>query len=256
MRILVTRPAEDARRQAEQLKTLGHTPLIFPLLEIVFPRLTPLELDGVQGLIVTSRNGLRGLQANDAFENAKGLPVYCNGEGTAELAAELGFTRVISGEGRASDLVPVICHSARPEDGALLYLTGQYLAYDLETPLIEAGFLVPRVICYEAHELHPGRAAKLAEIFRGREIHGIILMSPRTAGIFSRIIRRFEVEEEARAITCYCYSEAIAKSLEEIDGLTIAISSHPKEADLMRLIGAASFRDEALADLEQALGKR
>jgi hypothetical protein len=38
--------------------------------------------------------------------------------------------------------------------------------------------------------------------------------------------------------------------------LTIAISSHPKEADLMKLIGAASFQDETLADLEQALGKR
>jgi uroporphyrinogen-III synthase len=256
MRILVTRPAEDATRQAGQLRALGHNPLIFPLLEIAFPRLTPLELDGVQGLIVTSRNGLRGLQANDSFEAAKNLPLYCVGEGTGELAAEMGFARINSGDGRASDLVPVIRHAAHPGDGALLYLTGQHLAFDLETPLIEAGFLVPRVICYEAQELHPGRAAKLAEILRKRGIDGIILMSPRTAGIFSRIIRRFEVEEEARAITCYCYSEAIAKSLEEIDGLTIAISSHPKEADLMKLIGAASFQDETLADLEQALGKR
>jgi uroporphyrinogen-III synthase len=256
MRILVTRPAEDAKRQADQLRALGHSPIILPLLEVAFPRLTPLALDGVQGIIVTSRNGLRGLQANDAFEDTKTLPLYCVGEGTAELAAELGFVRVITGGGRASELVPVIRHAARPGDGALLYMTGQHLAYDLETPLKQAGFLVPRVICYEAHELHPSRAAKLAEMVRQREIQAIILMSPRMAGIFARIIRRFEVEEEARAITCYCYSEAIANSLEDINGLTIAISSHPKEAELMRLIGATSFREDALADLEQALGKR
>lgn len=256
MRILVTRPAEDAGRQAERLRALGHTPVVFPLLEVVFPRLTPLKLDGVQALIVTSRNGLRGLQTNASFEVAKRLPVYCVGEGTAELATDMGFTRVITGAGRASDLLPVIQHAARPEDGALLYLTGQHLAYDLETPLKQAGFLLPRVICYEARELHPNRAAKLAEIFRKREIHGIILMSPRTAGVFLRIIKRFELEEEARAITCYCYSDAIAKPLEEIDGLTIAISSHPKEAELMGLIGSASFHSDALADLEQALGKR
>lgn len=256
MRILVTRPVEDAGRQAERLRALGHVPVVFPLLEIVFPRLTPLRLDGVQGLIVTSRNGLRGLQTNESFGAAKGLPVYCVGEGTAELAAQMGFTRTVTGAGRASDLLPAIRHAARPEDGALLYLTGEHLAYDLETPLKQAGFLVPRVICYEARELHPSRAGKLAEILRKREIHGIILMSPRMAGIFLHIIRCFELEEEARAITCYCYSDAIAKSLAEIDGLTIAISSHPKEADLMRLIGSASFHDEALADLEQALGKR
>lgn len=256
MRILVTRPAEDAKRQADQLRALGHTPIILPLLEVTFPRLTALALDGVQGIIVTSRNGLRGLQTNDAFERSKLLPLYCVGEGTAELATELGFVRVISGDGRAADLVPIVLHVARPEDGALLYVTGNHLAFDLETPLKQGGFLVPRVICYEAHELHPGRAAKLADMLRQREIQGIILMSPRGAGIFARIIRRFEVEEEARAITCYCYSEAIAKSLEDISGLTIAISSHPKEAELMRLIGAESFRSDALADLEQALGKR
>lgn len=256
MRILVTRPVEDACRQAERLRSLGHTPVVFPLLEIVFPRMTPLRLDGVQGLIVTSRNGLRGLQANESFEAAKRLPVFCVGEGTAELAAKMGFTRTVTGAGRASDLLPVICHTARPDDGALLYLTGQHLAFDLETPLKQAGFLVPRVICYEARELHPGRETKFAEILRNQKIHGIILMSPRMAGIFLRIIRRFELEEEARAIMCYCYSDAIAKSLEQIDGLTIAVSSHPKEADLMRLIGSASFHDEALADLEEALGKR
>ncbi|MBX2806407.1 MAG: uroporphyrinogen-III synthase [Hyphomicrobiales bacterium] len=256
MRILVTRPPEDAERQAEQLRALGHTPLIYPLLEIVFPKLTPLELSGVQGVIVTSRNGLRGLQANQSFERAKALPLYCVGEGTAELAAALGFTRVISGQGRARDLVPVICHAARPGDGALLYLTGQHLAFDLETPLIDAGFFVPRVICYEARELLPHHAERLAEILRQREINGIILMSPRTASIFARIIKCFKVEEEARAITCYCYSEAIAKSLEEIDGLTIAISSHPKETELTKLIGAASIQETALAELERALGKR
>lgn len=256
MRLLVTRPAEDAQRQAMQLKRLGHTPLMLPLLEMIYPPLTQLNLKGVQALIVTSRNALRGLSANGAFEAAKLLPLYCVGEGTAELAAQIGFSRVVSGDGRASSLVPLISHALRPADGALLYLTGQHLAFDLETPLIKAGFLVPRVICYEARELHPGRARALAEMLRGREVDGIILMSPRTASIFARVIKRFEVEEEARAITCYCYSEAIAKPLGDLDGLTIAISSHPKEADLMKLIGAASFQSEALADLEQALGKR
>ncbi len=256
MRLLITRPLDDAARQAEQLRVLGHTPLIFPLLEIVYADLTPLRLQDVQALIVTSRNALRGLSRNGAFETAKSLPVYCVGESTGELARDFGFARVISGEGRAGDLVAAILHSAKPEDGALLYLTGKHLAFDLETPLVEAGFFVPRAICYEARELHPGRAAALAEMIRGREIDGAVLMSPRTAQIFAQIIKRFDLMREAGAITCYCYSEAIARPLEGLYGLTIAISSHPKEADMLKLIGPAPFQSETLAELEQALGKR
>lgn len=255
MRILVTRPLEDAKRQADQLRALGHKPIIFPLLEVIFHQLAPLALDGVQGIIVTSRNGLRALQFNDAIENARKLPLFCVGEGTAALATEFGFERVISGDGRASDLLPIILSSARPENGALLYVTGHHIAFDLEAPLKQAGFLVPHVVCYEANELHPVRAANLADMVRRGEVKGIILMSPRTAAIFARIIKRFDIEREARAITCYCYSEAIAKSLEDINGLTIAISSHPREEDLMRRIGAASLHD-ALAELEHVLGKR
>lgn len=256
MRLLITRPIEDAKRQAEQIKALGHEPLIFPLINIVFAELTPIQLSGVQAFIATSRNAVRGLSFNGSFLAAKALPIYCVGDGTGEFAREAGFERVITGPGRASDLIAVITHSANPDDGALVYLTGQHLAFDLESPLIEAGFLVPRVICYEAQELHPGQIAHIAGIIRKAQIDGIILMSPRTAAIFARIIKRFDLIREARSITCYCYSEAIAQSLEDIDGLTIAVASHPRERDLLGLIAPARFSSEALADLEQALGKR
>jgi uroporphyrinogen-III synthase len=256
MRLLVTRPSKDAKRQAKQLEELGHTALICPLLDIVYTKLTPLQLDGVQALIATSRNALRGLSQNGSFEAARKLPLYCVGEGTADFAQELGFPRIMTGQGHASDLVPLIIHSTKADAGALIYLTGEHLAFDLETPLKKAGFFIPRVICYEAQEIHPNRAAGLADVIRRGDLHGVILMSPRTAAIFARIIKRFDLGREARSITCYCYSDAIAKTLEEIDGLTIEAVSHPKETELFKLIGPAAFHNEALADLEQTLGKR
>lgn len=254
MRIVVTRSTADARGQAAWLKALGHTPLIHPLLDVVYCDLTPFNLSGVQALIATSRNALRGLRRNAAFEAAKALPIYCVGEGTAELARELGFERVHIGEGAAKHLLPLIAGTARPRDGALLYLTGKHLAFDLEGPLKALGFSVPRIILYEAREIGAAAQKKLANEIRAG-VDGVILMSLRTASIFAQLLKKLKLEGEDAAITCYCYSEAIAEPLREIAGLTIAVSSRPTETDLAELIGPAPFRSGALTDLKEVLGK-
>lgn len=255
MKLLITRPAEDAKRQAVPFEALGHEVVIRPLMEVVFSRLTPLRLQGVHGLIATSRNALRGLARNGAFEAAKRLPTFCVGESTAKFARELGFVHVVAGEGAAKDLIPLITYSTAPDAGALLYITGQHLAFDLEKPLKAKGFAVPRVIIYEAREADKSAMIAFAEAVRAG-VEGILLMSPRTATICVNTIKQFKLEREAATATCYCYSGAVARPLREIDGMTIAIACSPTEADLMELIGPAAFQGKALADLKEALGKR
>ncbi|NJM35792.1 MAG: uroporphyrinogen-III synthase [Rhodomicrobium sp.] len=254
MRIIVTRSTADARAQATRLKALGHEPLVHPLLDIVFPELSRINFAGIQGLIVTSRNALRGLRRNTAFAEAQRLPVFCVGEATADLAREYGFAKVVAGEGTAKELVPLIVQSAEPEAGPLLYVTGQHLAFNLEAPLKKNGFTVPRIIVYEARPPSDDAARRLADALR-EGVPAVILMSPRTAEIFAGIIKRFKLEGEAAAITCYCISDAVAEPLRDIAGLTVAVSSNPTEADLMELIGPAPFQSRALADLKEVLGK-
>lgn len=254
MRLIVTRPAEDAERQAAQIRALGHEPLIRPLMEVFFEPLTPLQLDGVQALIATSRNALRSLSRNGAFEDALGLPVYCVGDSTADYARELGFSEVFSAEGTAKALVPMIVHALDPDAGSLLYLTGHLLAFDLETPLKSSGFLVPRVILYETRESGAASAIQFAEAL-AEGVDGVVLMSPRTSTIFVGLVKKFNLDREAGAITCYCYSDAIAGPLRGINGLTVQVSSHPTEADLMELIGPAPLQIAAMADLKEVLGK-
>ena len=255
MKLLITRPAEDAKRQAVPFEALGHEVVIRPLMEVVFPRLTPLRLQGVQGLIATSRNALRGLARNGTFEAAKCLPTFCVGEATASFARELGFTHVVAGKGAAKDLIPLITYSTVPEAGALLYITGQHLAFDLEKPLKTKGYAVPRVIVYEAREADKNTMTAFADSLR-QGTEGIVLMSPRTSEICVKAIKQFKLEREAATATCYCYSGAVARPMREIDGMSIAIACSPTEADLLELIGPAAFQGKALADLKEALGKR
>lgn len=254
MKLLVTRPAEDAKRQAVPFQELGHEVIIRPLMEVAFPRLTPLRLQGVQGLIATSRNALRGLARNGCFDAAKRLPIVCVGDATASFARELGFVQVLAGKGAAKDLIPLITYSKVPDGGALLYITGQHLAFDLEKPLKARGFAVPRVIIYEANEADKAGMTAFAEALRAG-VEGVVLMSPRTATICVKAINQFKLGREATAPTWYCYSSAVARPLREIDGMTIAIACSPTEPDLLELIGPAAFQSKALADLKEALGK-
>jgi len=236
MRLLVTRPEEDAGRLAEALRALGHQPVLLPLLEIVFPQRPPLNLSGVQALIATSRNALRGLSGNAAFAAARRLPLYAVGGATAELGEELGFAPIRTGAGTARDLVPLIAETARPESGALLYLTGEHIAFDLAEMLTALRFTIRREIVYTAQEAEDAAPALAAHIRAG--LDGIVLMSPRTAQSFAALLSAADTAG-ASGLTCYCYSSAVAKPLENFAGLRLCVASRPAEADLLSLIGGS-----------------
>jgi uroporphyrinogen-III synthase len=235
MRLLITRPEEDGSRLAERLAALGHEPVLLPLIEIVYSDVPPLPLGGVQALIATSRNALRGLARNGVFGAAKRLPVYCVGEATAALADELGFRDIRIGEGTARDLAPLIARTARPDAGALLYLTGDHIAFDLAGVLSALRFTIRRIVLYRAVE-NPDSAPALAAYLSNAPA-GVVLMSPRTAEIFAGLLSTID-QSAIRDVTCYCYSPAVAKPLEDFKGLHLLIAARPAEADLFSLIGS------------------
>ena len=93
MKILVTRPEIDQQQTIKALETLGLEGIASPVMEIV-PLPFSLPDDIWQALVVTSRNGLR-MVAGDQLERLKGLPLYCVGNRTADLAHALGFAKIV-----------------------------------------------------------------------------------------------------------------------------------------------------------------
>ena len=67
MRLLVTRPEPDALKLRAALEERGHEATVEPLLQVSFDDADPIDLDGVQALIATSRNGLRALKSHPAL---------------------------------------------------------------------------------------------------------------------------------------------------------------------------------------------
>ncbi|ODS03449.1 hypothetical protein AUC71_09720 [Methyloceanibacter marginalis] len=83
MRVLVTRPEPDARQEADALRARGYEPVLAPLLDIEFLKGVPLDLDGVQAVVITSRNALRALADHPQREAVAALPLFAVGEATA-----------------------------------------------------------------------------------------------------------------------------------------------------------------------------
>jgi uroporphyrinogen-III synthase len=239
MRIVVTRPAEDAEAMAAALSRRGHDVHIHPLLEVVFRPLSYSQFYAVSALIVTSRNALRSLAASETLSEARACPVYCVGEATAGYAMHLGFSDVRTGPGTAKGLADYILQMPKRErQGVFLYLTGEHLAFDLQAELKAHGVSVGRAIAYETREMPEAATRQLVEKLN-EGVDGVILMSPHTASVFARILKQAKVPKANSPLTCYCLSKAVAAPLQQIVNIAIRIAPKPTEADLLALTDEA-----------------
>jgi len=243
MRLLVTRPEPDALRLKAALEAHGHEATVEPLLRVSLDGADPIDLDGVQALIATSRNGLRALKAHPARMQARKLPLFAVGKATAAEARALGFETVVTGAGSARELVQHIVAVADPAAGLVLHLAGDRLAVDLKGELEAHGFRVLQPVVYRllpATELSEDTVEQLAM----GEIEGVILMSPRTAAVYAALMRRQGLAAAARGLTHFCLSAPVARGLEPLGAVPTAVAEAPNLEEVLALIDETHAKSE------------
>jgi len=241
MRLLVTRPEPDALRLRAALEERGHEATVEPLLAVSYAGADPIELEGVQALIATSRNALRALKSHPLRGEARRLPLFAVGRATAAEARTLGFGVVVTGAGTAEELVAHIVSVVDPAAGLLLHLAGDTLAGDLAGELEAHGFRVARAVVYRmepAQALSEDTVAQLAE----GEIDGVILMSPRTATIYAGLMRRQGLLGAAGRLVHFCLSPAVARRLAPLGEVRAEIASSPRLEEVLALIDRTAAR--------------
>ena len=144
MRIIVTRPADQAAPLAHRLQELGHEVVLCPLIRSEALGDEPLDLSGYDWVVVTSSNG-----ASELARRARGeLPaVAAIGPGTAESLRERGIEpalvpRVSTQEGLLAEL----------PRGVRVVLVAAEGARRLLVDELDAGFIA----VYRTMELEPG----------------------------------------------------------------------------------------------------
>jgi uroporphyrinogen-III synthase len=232
MRVLVTRPLEDAIDTAAELAVRGHEAVVAPLLEIRFRERATIPSDGAQAILATSSNGVRAISR---VCGRRDLPVFAVGARTAAIAANLGYADVRSANGDARALEEAVSLWAEPKRGALLHPTASARPGKLAIDLTGKGFEVRTIALYRA--IHVNRLpAQAHDAMRGRLLDALLLFSPRTAQTFAACVGAAHLAEECAYLDACCISEAAAEPLGALRFRDIRWASRPDQASLLALL--------------------
>ncbi len=255
MSIWITRPKVDGIALKARLSQLGISAFAEPLSEIEYSDFDIAVLTDAAGLIVTSRNGLKGFASavnlsadcsdlKAVIETLKGRPLFAVGKATAEMAEELGFKDIRIGGGRAETLVEMVLKEAENSERSgrqnFYHLRGEKIAFDLEAALKERGaqdldlHLMP-VHCYKLSEAQI-LPSDLIERLTKKQINTVVLMSPRTTRIYIRLMKAYQLTEIAQDLHHCCLSDAVAEPLRQIGTRNVSVSEFPDQTHMIRLL--------------------
>ena len=235
MRLLVTRPDDDAVPLIAALEALGHDVLHAPMLTIRFLVGADIPKRDWAGLLFTSASGVRALAARDDFSAFRHLPVFAVGDATARVAAEAGFVRVSGAGGDVTSLAQMVAENASAA-GPLLHVAGSVVAGDLAGDLGSRGFSVHRAVLYGA-ERADALPDPVTQAFTDHAIDGVLFFSPRTATAFADTAQKAGVQALLAHVTGYCLSENVARALQDLSFARVLVADKPEQAALLELIG-------------------
>ena len=233
MRLIVTRPRPEAEALADTLSEAGHEALPAPMLEISLRPPADLPLDDIQALVATSRNALKALAASPLLGRILDLPIAVVGPGSARLAREIGFARIIEGPAAAADLVSVVTARLMPRSGAILVLHGNWMAFDISAALRAAGFIVRAQQIYHA-EPSSRLPQDVVDAIRSDSVDAVILMSPSAATTFVELCEKAGLASVAQRIIYLCLSKSVAERVG--DRAIVEIASRPNLEEMLALV--------------------
>jgi uroporphyrinogen-III synthase len=232
MRVLVTRPVDDASETASALAARGHQTVIAPLLEIHFEGGPTIPLNGMQAILATSSNGVRAFSRRSSRRD---LPLFAVGAQTAAVATSLGFSNVRSANGDGRALAEAVIARTKPENGTFLHVAGSEKPGQLAADLAARGYRVQTAALYRAVPVRTLPAA-LREALQAGILDAALFFSPRTAEVFADCVNGEGLGGCCRTLIACCISEAAAASLKSLTFRAVRTSDHPDQPGLLSLL--------------------
>jgi uroporphyrinogen-III synthase len=213
MRVLITRPRDEAEVLAGRIESLGFIPLIDPMIEIKTLSNVSVESRNLQAVVFTSANGVKAFaNAPDGTAFPRSLTVFAVGTATAAAARAAGFTAVIEGPGTVEDLARLIAERCSPARGPLLHVSGSTVARDLAPLLAQTGLAVNRIILYESVQATQLQGETRDGFARGA-IGVALFFSPRTARTFVNLVTDVNLAGTTGSVVALSLSPAVAEAL-------------------------------------------
>jgi len=227
LRILVTRPREEGEAITRRLAAMGHQTLLAPLLSVKFLDGAPLDLAGIQAVLVTSANGVRALVRRTPNRHAA---IFAVGPQSAIAAREAGFLRVQSAAGDAATLAQAVARWADPRAGILLHAAGEEASGALCERLTAHGFQTRRENLYRME-----KATRLPEqavqAIRQGEVEAALFFSPKSAALFAECVAKEDLTTDR--LIAISISANTAQALKGLSFAEVRIASRPDQDALL-----------------------
>ena len=227
MRVLITRPRDEAEALAGRVAALGFVPMIDPMIEIRTLADATIDHRSAQAVVFTSANGVRalaGIPSGAAFPRDR--VAFAVGAATSAAARAAGFAAVVEGPGTVEELARLIADRCRPSQGTILHVSGSIVARELAPLLAKTGLTVNRAVLYESVQ-----ATQLQRETRDAFAHGTIgaalFFSPRTALTFVNLVTDAGLAGTMRSVVALALSTAVADVLAPLAFARIMTTARP-----------------------------
>lgn len=220
--ILITRPIQQARSLCTKLSNLGYSTRIYPLLNVVFDfqKIENINFNQYDVMIVSSSNTASMLlQANVKWDK----PCYVVGFKTASILKQI----LINPSYIAHESQELYLEITRtiPTSKSILYLSGQYIAFDFAFKLQIQGFHIKNEQVYKTS--YQNEIPNY--IMDG--ITTVLFYSPKTAEAFATICNY-----DLKNINAICISDNAALKTKHLNFKGIVVSAKPNENEMMKCL--------------------
>ena len=232
MKVLVTRPVDDAAGFSDLLELHGMTVALAPVMEIVPVDEALPPMTGVSHLVFTSANGVRAFVA---VSNGREWPAFVVGPSTATEARRHGFRIAGVDKSTVESLARLISKEVA-SPACLLHVAGSHRAGNLGALLAASDVKVKRVVLYEARPV-AALQETVRQQFQNGEIDAVTLFSPRSARLFMDLIERAGLEKYTDLVVFACLSQAVADALPT--GLSKCVAERPEQSAMIDILKSA-----------------
>lgn len=229
MRLIITRPLEDAGPLRARLDALGHEVIVAPLITIKPREGVPIPHHAWAFAVATSANAIRSLPQDHQLESLRLLTV---GPQSLAAARQAGLIRAEAHGGDVKGLAQFIISNFATSAGPILYLSGAETTGDLAGTLTAQGYECVRVILYDA--VPATGLGSAATILKSPDPPGVLLYSPRTARIWLKLVAAEGLLAGAAKAHYLCLSANVASVLPE--NWLKFVAKAPEETQMLALL--------------------
>lgn len=235
MRVLVTRPVEQATSTARKLSELGHQSVVAPLMKIRYFENVGIEEDGFNCIVASSSRALFALAGHPKFSNLRNLPLYCVGEHSAEIAEQLGFGNVANVGRDVEELCGILEQGQMIHRGKVLYVVGVARKPTLENYFFKLGLNFKVVELYESGPIKSFPEDVIEQIGHG-QIDAVLVFSKRSGEFLVDALNRTGLRDRFKSLEFYSISNAAAEPLYELGDINVHVAEIPSESALLKLL--------------------